>query len=503
VCLVVESNDSKERLVELARRAQGIEHAGPARAYVGGTAANYASFVNESKEDFSQSERLSAPIAALLLLLVFGGLVAGLLPVLAGLASVTVAIGILGLVARAHTISIFSLNLSTVLGLGLGMDYSLLPQRQLPPDELAGQLPLPLGRRRRLPAPARLVPTGAWVPATASVFALFVVGAYVASGNPRVLSHTLQAAAPLLDCTVPGGAPSDQPPSCSRQGPVRMVRRPQGGASPPAGGQAGSGGPGQASTGSRHAPAGHRQASAGSGRPSVGNGRASAGSGQAIAGNGLASAGGQAWPGNGQASADGQASAGNGQASAGAGVSAGSGQASAGNGQPAGSANSQASRGNGNSQASAPAASSGARPTTGSAPATPAKATTTTATTPPATTTPPTTASTAGLTPRQRVAAALQGREQRVEELEAQEQNVAARAHHAVQERQPAPPSGGQAQATAPAASSNQRPAPAAHQAQPAPQPSNPQPASSPTAQQAPQRKPLRCYIFWWLPCRF
>jgi hypothetical protein len=102
------------------------------------------------------------------------------------------------------------------------------------------------------------------------------------------------------------------------------------------------------------------------------------------------------------------------------------------------------------------------------------------------------------------VAAALQGREQRVEELEAREQNLAARSHHVVQERQPGPPGGGQAQAAAPGASSSQQPAPAPHQAQPAPQPSNPQPASSSTAtQQAPQRKPLRCYIFWWLPCRF
>jgi putative drug exporter of the RND superfamily len=57
---------------------------------------------------------------------VFGGLVAGLLPVLTGLATVTVAVALLGLVAREHTVSVFSLNVTSVLGLGLGIDYSLL-----------------------------------------------------------------------------------------------------------------------------------------------------------------------------------------------------------------------------------------------------------------------------------------------------------------------------------------------------------------------------------------
>jgi RND superfamily putative drug exporter len=126
LALVVQSNATPDRFVDLGHRAVRIHHAGPAHAYVGGLGAIYNNFLEGSEHDVQQSEAVSLPIALVLLLLVFGGLVAGLLPVLTGLATVTVAVALLGLVAREHTVSVFSLNVTSVLGLGLGIDYSLL-----------------------------------------------------------------------------------------------------------------------------------------------------------------------------------------------------------------------------------------------------------------------------------------------------------------------------------------------------------------------------------------
>src|SRR5207244_1211109 len=126
VGVVVESNQTPDQFVDLARRAERIHHPGPAQSSVGGLGAVYANFVADSEQDFAQSERVSAPLAIVLLLLVFGGVVAGLLPVLTGLATVTVAVGLLGFLARVHTVSVFSLNVTSVIGLGLGIDYSLL-----------------------------------------------------------------------------------------------------------------------------------------------------------------------------------------------------------------------------------------------------------------------------------------------------------------------------------------------------------------------------------------
>jgi RND superfamily putative drug exporter len=126
VGMVVESNQTPDQFIDLARRAESIQHPGPAQTYVGGLGAVYTNFVTDSERDFGQSERVSAPLAVVLLLLVFGGVVAGLLPVLTGLATVTVAVGLLGFLARIHTVSVFSLNVTSVIGLGLGIDYSLL-----------------------------------------------------------------------------------------------------------------------------------------------------------------------------------------------------------------------------------------------------------------------------------------------------------------------------------------------------------------------------------------
>lgn len=124
--LLLESSQQPAHFLAAAREAGGIRHDGPAQVFIGGFAAVYNNFVADSEQDLAQSERLSAPIALILLLLVFGGVVAGALPVLTGLGTVTVALALLGFVARLHTVSVFSLNVTSVVGLGLGIDYSLL-----------------------------------------------------------------------------------------------------------------------------------------------------------------------------------------------------------------------------------------------------------------------------------------------------------------------------------------------------------------------------------------
>lgn len=124
--LFLSTNRNPAGYVGLASQVQRIHHAGPARTYVGGPAPVYDAFIRDSEQGVARSEEYSLPVALLLLLLVFGGVVAGLLPVVTGFCTVSVAIGVVGVVARAHEVSIFALNVSTILGLGLGIDYSLL-----------------------------------------------------------------------------------------------------------------------------------------------------------------------------------------------------------------------------------------------------------------------------------------------------------------------------------------------------------------------------------------
>ena len=136
--LFIESNEDVAKFIDIAHRVEGVQHAGPARVYLGGPGPVFNTFIDASQADLRRSETFSGPVAIVLLLLVFGGLVAGVLPVLTGIASVVCAVALLGFIARFHTVSLFALNVSTVIGLGLGIDYSLLVTNRFREELRAG-----------------------------------------------------------------------------------------------------------------------------------------------------------------------------------------------------------------------------------------------------------------------------------------------------------------------------------------------------------------------------
>ncbi len=78
-----------------------------------------------TERDLRRAEVVSLPIAVLALLLVFGSLVAAAAPAVVGGIAVVLALACMALLGRVAFISIFSLNMVTMLGLGLGIDYSL------------------------------------------------------------------------------------------------------------------------------------------------------------------------------------------------------------------------------------------------------------------------------------------------------------------------------------------------------------------------------------------
>jgi RND superfamily putative drug exporter len=114
--------DSAPRLVPEIRRALA---SGPLTPVVTGRPVAYADIVAVSEEDLRRAELISIPLALAALVLVFGSLVAAGMPVVVGGLSVVVALGVLAVVARLTDLSVFVLNLATLLGLGLGTDYSL------------------------------------------------------------------------------------------------------------------------------------------------------------------------------------------------------------------------------------------------------------------------------------------------------------------------------------------------------------------------------------------
>src|SRR5207248_2692530 len=78
-----------------------------------------------TQRDLRRAEILSIPTAAIALVLVFGSIVAGVVPGLVGGTAVGVTLALMVVLSQLFELSIFSLNLATMLGLGLGIDYSL------------------------------------------------------------------------------------------------------------------------------------------------------------------------------------------------------------------------------------------------------------------------------------------------------------------------------------------------------------------------------------------
>ena len=108
----------------------------PAQTYVTGEAAVSAAFNQISQKDTEQAELRGLPIALAVLLIVFGTVVAGLLPLMLAAFAVPVSLGILYAIAVHTPTSVFVLNIASIIGLGISIDYSLFMVRRFR-EELA------------------------------------------------------------------------------------------------------------------------------------------------------------------------------------------------------------------------------------------------------------------------------------------------------------------------------------------------------------------------------
>lgn len=91
----------------------------------GGWAAANQAFSDQVEEDLRTQEIVSLPITLIVLVLVFGSLVAAGLPLAVGLLSIPASLGAIAVMAHLTQTSIYVLNIATILGLALSIDYSL------------------------------------------------------------------------------------------------------------------------------------------------------------------------------------------------------------------------------------------------------------------------------------------------------------------------------------------------------------------------------------------
>lgn len=80
----------------------------------------------QAAADLAQAELFSMPVVLVLLLVVFGGIVAAGLPVLIALLGTAATLGLLAAISAVADVSVYAVNIVTMLGLGLAVDYALL-----------------------------------------------------------------------------------------------------------------------------------------------------------------------------------------------------------------------------------------------------------------------------------------------------------------------------------------------------------------------------------------
>ncbi|UFS98673.1 MMPL family transporter [Nocardia huaxiensis] len=106
---------------------------------LGGAAVSYHDVTEQLTHDMKVSEAVSIPILLVLLVLIFGSLVAAGLPLVLGIVSIVGTFGTLRLLTEFTQVSSYALNLTTVLGLGLGIDYSLFLVSRFREERRAGR----------------------------------------------------------------------------------------------------------------------------------------------------------------------------------------------------------------------------------------------------------------------------------------------------------------------------------------------------------------------------
>jgi trehalose monomycolate/heme transporter len=95
------------------------------RSQVGGVVPTDETIDQQTTANITRAEGLSFPILLILLLVIFGSLTAACLPLAIGALGILGSFTVLRLLTIITGVSVFSLNITTILGLGLGIDYGL------------------------------------------------------------------------------------------------------------------------------------------------------------------------------------------------------------------------------------------------------------------------------------------------------------------------------------------------------------------------------------------
>jgi RND superfamily putative drug exporter len=130
-------SDSQRHAKDLAQRFDGDRNGATVTA--GGPAMTYVEINAQSERDLLVMEAIAIPFTFLVLVGVFGGLLAAAIPLTVGICAIVGSMAVLRLLTLVTEVSTFALNLTIAMGLALAVDYTLLIVSRFREERAAGR----------------------------------------------------------------------------------------------------------------------------------------------------------------------------------------------------------------------------------------------------------------------------------------------------------------------------------------------------------------------------
>ncbi|MCU4183279.1 MMPL family transporter [Acidiferrimicrobium sp. IK] len=163
------------RTKALVERLSNTGPGGPIEVVAGGDAPTGVAINSQINADLAKAESIAIPVTLVLLIAAYGSVVAALLPVAIGVLAIFATLAVLYLLSLVTDVSIYSLNLTTALSLGLGVDYSLLMVGRYREELAAGRDPRSAVRRSVATAGRTIVFSAGAVAAALAALIVFPV----------------------------------------------------------------------------------------------------------------------------------------------------------------------------------------------------------------------------------------------------------------------------------------------------------------------------------------
>ncbi len=155
VVITLRSGDSNTQLKQYEQIADQLRVDG-LDVQVGGLVPTQKAINDISASDLTKAEAVSLPIVLVLLVIIFGGLVAASLPVVVGGLAIAGSLGVLHAVSLVAEVNSFAVNVASLLGLGMAIDYGLFMVGRFR-EELADGRSTPDAVRRTVMSAGRTV----------------------------------------------------------------------------------------------------------------------------------------------------------------------------------------------------------------------------------------------------------------------------------------------------------------------------------------------------------